>query len=302
VAVVRTSALLLLAGLAMPQQPAFRSEIALVRLDVEVRHNGQPVEELPREDFEVFDNGERREIVHFGYREEPLDLVLLFDTSLSMQPVVERIAQTGRAALRELHSGDRVAVMAFSNGTDLILDFTEQFDAVEGAVQRVLRRPFIPSSELQGGIDDAAQHFLKQPRSNRRRAILAISDGLGNGRARDAVKNLWEADAVVSGMLVRNAGMTVIFRTVRPDSMFSGGMGGIADDTGGDAVKFKDAAEGLRQMLRRLRLRYSLAYAMPAGKPGEQREIRVRLEPGIAKRYPKAQLRARTGYFVPASR
>jgi hypothetical protein len=103
-------------------------------------------------------------------------------------------------------------------------------------------------------------------------------------------------------MLFRNAGMTVLLRTVRPDSMFSGGMGGIADDTGGDAVKFKDAAEGLREMLRRLRLRYSLAYAMPYGKPGEQREIRVRLAPGTATRYPKAQLSARTGYFVPVSR
>lgn len=194
---MRASVLFVLAGVALPQQAAFRSEIALVRVDVEVMHNGQPVEELTKDDFEVTDNGERREIVHFGHREEPLDLVLLFDTSLSMQPVVERIAQTGRAALGELRSGDRLAVMAFSNGTDLILDFTEQFDAVEAAVQRVLQRPFIPNSELQGGIDDAAQHFLKQPRSSRRRAILAITDGLGNGRARGAVKNLWEADAVV---------------------------------------------------------------------------------------------------------
>jgi VWFA-related protein len=299
---VRASAVLLLAGLALPHQATFRSEIALVRVDVEVLHNGQPVEQLTRDDFDVMDNGERREVVYFGYREEPLDLVLLFDTSLSMQPVIERISETGKAALAELRSGDRVAVMAFSNGTDLILDFTEQFDAVDEAVQRVLQRPFIPVSELLGGIDDAARHFQKQPRGGRRRAILAITDGLGHGRVRDAVKNLWEADVVVSGMLVRNAGSTVIFRTVRPDSFFSGGMGGIADDTGGDDVRFQDAAEGLREMVRRLRLRYSLAYAMPSGKPGEQREIRVRLEPGVAKRYPKAELRARSGYFVPAGR
>jgi len=96
--------------------------------------------------------------------------------------------------------------------------------------------------------------------------------------------------------------MTVLFRTVRPDSLFSGGMGGIADDTGGDDVKFKDAAEGLREMIRRLRLRYSLAYAMPSGAPGEQREIRVRLATRVAKRYGKAQLRARTGYFIPPAR
>jgi hypothetical protein len=54
---VRTSILFLLAGLVLPQQAAFRSEVALVRIDVEVLHNGQPVEELTRDDFEITDNG-----------------------------------------------------------------------------------------------------------------------------------------------------------------------------------------------------------------------------------------------------
>jgi hypothetical protein len=45
--------------------------------------------------------------------------------------------------------------MAFSNGTDLILDFTEQFAAIDGAVQRVLERP--PSAPaLQPRVRDAA--------------------------------------------------------------------------------------------------------------------------------------------------
>jgi hypothetical protein len=47
---VRTSVLFLLAGLVLPKQAAFRSEIALVRVDVEVMHNGQPVEELTKDD------------------------------------------------------------------------------------------------------------------------------------------------------------------------------------------------------------------------------------------------------------
>jgi hypothetical protein len=61
-------------------------------------------------DFEVTDNGEVQEIVHFGYREEPLDLVLLFDTSLSMKPVIERIAQAGKATLGELRAGGQPRV------------------------------------------------------------------------------------------------------------------------------------------------------------------------------------------------
>ena len=290
---------LLLAGLALQQQATFRTEVAMVRVDAEVLHQGQPVEELTKEDFQVTDNGERREILHFAHQEEPLDVILLFDTSASMQPVVKRISQTANAALGELRDGDRVAVRAFSRGSDLLLDFTTDFDAVRDAMQRVLRRPFIPHSELQRGIDDAALHFLKEPRTNRRRAIVAITDGLGNGRAADAVEHLWQADTVVSGMIVRSAQMAVTFRIVRPDTLFSGGMGGISEDSGGDAVKFDDAGEGLRQMIHRLRLRYTIGYAMPAATPGQRREITVHLIGDAARRYQKAQVRARTGYVVP---
>ena len=113
------------------------------------------------------------------------------------------------------------------------------------------------------------------------------------------MENLWNADVVLSGMIVRNLGMSVVFRIVRPDTLFSGGMRGFADDTGGDAVRFDDAGDGLREMIHRLRLRYSLAYAMPAATPGQLRQIRVQLTGETARRYSDARVRARTGYVVP---
>ena len=46
-----------------------------------------------------------------------------------------------------------------------------------------------------------AQHFLRQPNANRRRAIVAITDDKGAptrpDAVRDTVHDLWEADAVV---------------------------------------------------------------------------------------------------------
>jgi hypothetical protein len=54
-------------------------------------------------------------------------------------------------------------------------------------------------------------------------------------------------------------------------------------------------------MMHRLRTRYSLYYALPPGRSGEERKIRVQLAPDAAKRYPRAVVRARTGYAVPGS-
>jgi hypothetical protein len=64
-------------------------------------------------------------------------------------------------------------------------------------------------------------------------------------------------------------------------------------------VKFDDAGEGLRQMIHRLRRRYTMAYAMPDAAPGERRRINVELAGDAARRYRQPRIRARTGYIVP---
>ena len=78
-------------------------------------------------------NGKPREILYVGEQDEPLDVILLFDTSLSMRPVVERVARTSRAALAELRAGDRAAVMAFSTRSVSTLMVASQRSSVDSA-------------------------------------------------------------------------------------------------------------------------------------------------------------------------
>lgn len=294
--------LLLCLLLAYQGQPTFRSEVALVHVDAEVKGQDRLIDGLGVQDFRITDGGQPREILYFGHQEEALDVILLFDTSSSMYPVVASVAAAARAALGELRQGDRAAVMAFDKDTDLILDFTDDFTAVERAIrEQVVSRHFIPNSQIQRGLKDAALYFLRQPLSDRRRAVLVVTDNLGSGRESRALRNLWEADAVAAGLVVRNAAMSVTFRIVRPLSMVMGGMSGIAERTGGDMLNADDAGAGFREMIQRLRLRYSLHYAMPQAKPGEERKIRVELSKEAAQRYPGAKIRARSGYIVPPS-
>ena len=283
--------------LAFQEQPAFRSDVSLVHVDAEVSGQGRVIEGLRKEDFRVTDNGKPREILYLGEQEEPLDIVLLFDTSLSMRPVVERVARTSRAALAELRTSDRVAVMAFSTHIDLIADFTDDLGAVERTIEdQVLSRPFLPNSPIQRAVDAAARYFIHQPKSNRRRAVLVITDNQGSRPERTAVADFWEGDAVLAGLIVGDGAMRIM---LGPCMFGTCGMSGIAEQTGGDTLKADDAGTGFREMIRRIRLRYSLLYAMPPGKSGEQRKIKVELTGEAAKRNPNAQIRARSGYIVP---
>jgi hypothetical protein len=77
------------------------------------------------------------------------------------------------------------------------------------------------------------------------------------------------------------------------------GIRDFAIQTGGDMFDTRDAAEGVREMLNRLRMRYSLYYALPSCRPGERRTIRVQLTAEAATAHPGASVRARAGYFAP---
>ena len=81
---------------------------------------------------------------------------------------------------------------------------------------------------------------------------------------------------------------------------FQVGVGGIAEKTGGDVIPAGDPGNAFQEAMRRIRSRYSLYYALPESTPGEARTVRVELTPEALKGLPKARVRARTGYVVPA--
>jgi hypothetical protein len=67
--------------LALQQPPAFRAEVRVVRVDAEVRQEMRSIDGLARQDVLITDEGKPQEILYFGQIEEPLDRILLFDTS-----------------------------------------------------------------------------------------------------------------------------------------------------------------------------------------------------------------------------
>ncbi len=291
--------LLLLTLLLQDQAATFRSDVALVHVDAEVRTENSPVSGLRRDSFRITDNGLEQSIIYFAHDEQPIDVILLFDTSNSMRRVVARVAEAAHMAMAGLRPGDRVAIMAFDRTTDLVQDFTGDFAVAEQAITgKVLQRKTHCCSPIQSAVGGAARQFLKQHSqnrqgSNRRRAIIVITDDEGTSVRPATLRDLQEADAVVLGVIVRwrpRIGLLAFwYRGIRDFAL----------KTGGDMLNTRDAAEGVREMLNRLRMRYSLYYALPPCKPGEPRTIRVELTAEATAQHPGAIVRARTGYFAP---
>lgn len=292
---------------ATPQDDAvFHSAVSLVHVDAEVLQDNRTLDSFHKSDFRVLDNGKEQTIVNFSAEEQPLDLILLFDISGSMRPLVAQVAAAGREGLREMRPGDRVAVMVFNTRSRLVKDFTENMDAVGDAIERdVMGLEFGGGTYIQDAVDDAALRLKRERRTERRRAVLIITDNYGRTTKNDenVSRDFWEADALLSGLIVRTSEtqtMHTLGAIMSPTSMLlEHGMSGIATNTGGDVIKTDEPSTAFRDMMRRIRMRYGLYYNLPDSKPGKEHTIKVELTKEVAARYPKFQIRARKGYVTP---
>ncbi len=299
--------LLLCAPLLAQNRATFQIGVSLVHVDAEVTAaDGSIIDHLTKEDFRVFDEGKPQKITQFSEGEEPLDLILLFDVSGSMRPKVAEVAAAARQGIRELRPGDRVCVMTFNTRSRVLAPFTEDLDAVQRTIQNdLMRLDFAGGTFIQSAVDDAALKLMHQPRTNRRRAVLIITDNLGqrNRRESTVVRDFWEADAILSALVVRSEAMQTLHTVgiiMSPQLLaLSVGVKGITEKTGGDFVHAADPGTAFQEAMHRIRVRYSLYYNLPPAKPGRRRSIRVELTAAAEQRFPKAHMRARTGYVVP---
>jgi Mg-chelatase subunit ChlD len=297
-------ALLLVLAQNPPQDaPVFTSNVALVRVDAEVAQNSRTVDGLSKEDFRIWDKGTPAAVTHFSQDSEPLDLVLLFDISGSMRPNIEKVAAAAHQALGELRPGDRVAVWVFNWNGRVLAPFTEDLAAVEQTLtQDLLNLRFGGGTRIQASADQVATRFMKQPRTSRRRAVIVFTDDVGQRSFHEGkiTEHFWEADSLLCELIIRST-FTSVMSVLSPSS-HAGTISHIVDKTGGETVKAGDnAGANFQQMMQRIRRRYTLYYPMPAGKPGEHREIKVELTDAAKRRFPDSRVRARKGYLLPAS-
>ena len=299
--------LALLAGFAMAQDHGvFKTGISLVHVDAEVTDGMRLLTGFHKEDFKVLDNRQPQTILYLSQEETPLDLILLFDISGSMNPKLEKLARSAHAALAQLSQEDRVAIMVFNTRSAVVQRFTGDMQAVEQSINDKVLGNAEGGTHILRAVSDAATYFLKETRTERRRAVLIMTDNHGQPSGhRDAViRSLWEADALLCGLELRSAGestMLGVRSVLSPGAAFmnSENMTSVVEETGGDLVKGRDPGPDFEEMIRRLRLRYMLVYALPKGKPGERRKIKIELSDDAKKKNPKAQVRARDGYYLP---
>ncbi len=282
-------ALLIFATLACPQDdPVFRSGVSLVRVDAQATDStGALVEGLTKDDFRVLDEGAPQTLVNFSFAQEPLDLILLFDTAGSMHSKLLEVVRATQLGFNELRKGDRVSVRVFGSDSYELLPFSENLETVNQAIliRAITIRPN-GSSKLEPAADAAALRFRDERTSHRKRAILIITDKTdAKANQMSIVRDLWASDAVLSELVMGGPSER------KPNE--------IVDQTGGTTIVAGNPGEAFRESVHYLRSGYTMYYALPDAKPGTARRLDVQLTPEALKRFPNGRVRARSGYNVP---
>jgi VWFA-related protein len=298
------------------EDPVIRVSVELVQVDVQVleKKTGRPVGSLTKEDFELYDDGVQQNIAELSRDQLPLSVVLLFDLTESVRPVLKPLAEGSLEALKHLKPEDEVAVMVYAASAQLLQDFTTDREQAVAAIEKASEMESSEPAYFNQGVFQASAQLGKAKNPRSRRTIIWLTDNVPNipsdlvPTEEDAFRGLFETGTVVSALLERSAFSDFAIVTFSRNPMFSvarrrhppGDVYKYAERTGGEVMKSSKAevSRKLAQLIDEIRTRYTVGYYPSVKQPkGKFCEIRFQIRAETRKRKGQLLVRAKQGYY-----
>ncbi len=186
---MRIDVLLVAAGVAVlgavaaaQQEPVFRAATRTVPVYVTVTDaDGRLVPDLPRDDFEIYDNGRLQAVSIFASDIQPISVVLMLDRSGSMVENFRRVQEAAEEFVTRLLPADRARIGSFSYRVQVDpRTFTSDREELLAILRRELQEA--GPTPLWNAVAVGMTALLRQ---DSRRVVLVFSDGAdspGNDR------------------------------------------------------------------------------------------------------------------------
>jgi Ca-activated chloride channel family protein len=159
------------------QDSVYRSRSDLVSLFATVTTPDDTlVSDLPKDAFQVYDNGHRQAVTVFSREVQPVSVIVLLDRSGSMANDADLVTDAAAEFVKRLLPADRARIGHFSNQIVLAPD---DFTSDQAELLRVLGGAVQPaeSSPIWTATDRAVTALLHE---GGRRVILLLTDGHDN--------------------------------------------------------------------------------------------------------------------------
>jgi Ca-activated chloride channel homolog len=289
------------AGSLVAQQPpvrdahTFRAGIDVTGITVTVRDaDGHLVGDLPREAFQVFDNGERQDVTQFTRERVPVSLGVLLDISDSMfgRRIADARSAVDRFLFEQLDHEDEFFILAFNHRPHVLTPCTQAPSIVREALDGL--KPTGGTAVYDAVLEGMP---LIGTRNRERGALLIVSDGedtASTAMLKDVRFALRRSQAFVYAIAIDPPDdRRPINRRVNPATLRE-----ITDESGGRTEVVQNSNEIAAASARiadELNHQYVIGYTPRQGGDGQFHSIRVRVQGNNYK------VRARSGYVANAT-
>lgn len=263
-----------LANALQSQDARFSIEVENASVAVTVTdRRGQTITGLKASDFQIFENGERREILSLYDATEPASIVVLLDASRSIRHIHQDLLLAFRSFLFTLADGNQVAVLGFNNFVEIVSGFEILDNYWRNALFAKATRMKLDGQTAMFDALAAAAEMLAHARFAKR-AVLLFSDGGDNASKvnRDDIFKLYKTNAIVVHTVAlsdpnnpdQNLGL------LRCLAKESGGYSGVAS-------RAQDLAEHFHRVAEELRASYVLSFVPGHPRGATESKLRIQL-------------------------
>jgi VWFA-related protein len=165
------------AGGAQVQTPTFGTGIEIINLNLSVTDPADNyVTDLGSPDFAIYEDGIRQELSLFTHENLPISMVLMVDTSASMEEKISVAQQAAIRFTRTLRPVDLAQIVQFNDRATTLESFTNDPEALEAAILATdTSGPTALHNALYIALKDLTRD--RNPTELRRRAVVLLSDG-----------------------------------------------------------------------------------------------------------------------------
>jgi len=282
-----------------PRSGSLRVDTTLVQINVTVTDPlNRFVTGLEKEHFRLFEDKAEQKILDFSSEDAPLSIGLVFDTSGSMGPKLQKSRQAAVQFFKTANPEDEFFLVEFNDRPELVVPFTADTEDIQNRLE------FAQSKGKTALLDGVymAMNQMKKAR-NPRKAILIISDG-GDNNSRyteSEIKNaVREADVQIYGIGIFEP---IGSRGRTPEEQMGPGLlSEVAELTGGrsyNVENLNELADIAAKIGIELRNQYVLYYSSTnQTRDGKYRHVNVKLvQP---RGLPPLKAYFRLGYYAPS--
>lgn len=283
-----------------PDQPAFRTGVDLVALNVTVTdENDRYVTNVDAGSFQLFEDGAQQEVTFFARTQLPIALALLMDTSASMADRMSTAQEAAIGFAKRLRTQDLASIIDFDSRVEIRHEFTNSVDALTRAIRQTSAGG---STSLYNAIYISLKELAKIGASAtaeeeiRRQAIVMLSDGEDTSSLvgfEEVLELAKRSNTIIYSIGLRSRDI----RTRRGFREADFVLRQLAQETGGRTF-FPEQVEDLPEIYQRisdeLSSQYTLGYVSKNPlRDGRWRRVVVRVD------RPNVGARTKQGYYAP---